>query len=47
MVMFLINLGKNTDPFVAKFGAGFWIAGFGFGESIEERCTLLNATTVR
>lgn len=25
--------------------SGFWIAGFGFGESIEERCTLLNATT--
>jgi len=40
-------LEKITDPFVAKFGADFWIAGFGLGESIEERCSLLNAVTVR
>ncbi|KAL6641627.1 hypothetical protein ACP70R_019808 [Stipagrostis hirtigluma subsp. patula] len=25
--------------------SGFWIGGFGFGESIEERCNLLNAVT--
>ncbi|OQU91973.1 hypothetical protein SORBI_3001G268300 [Sorghum bicolor] len=25
--------------------SGFWIAGFGLGESIEERCSLLNAVT--
>ncbi|KAL6905955.1 hypothetical protein ACP4OV_003556 [Aristida adscensionis] len=25
--------------------SGFWIGGFGFGESIEERCNLLNSVT--
>ncbi|OEL30611.1 Queuine tRNA-ribosyltransferase subunit QTRTD1 [Dichanthelium oligosanthes] len=34
-----------TDLFVAKFDAGFWIGGFGLGENIEERCSLLNAVT--
>jgi hypothetical protein len=32
---------------VAKFDTGFWIGGFGLGESVEERCNLLNAVTVR
>ncbi|VAI37960.1 unnamed protein product [Triticum turgidum subsp. durum] len=27
--------------------SGFWIGGFGLGESVEERCSLLNAVTVR
>lgn len=33
--------------FCAKFYAGFWIGGLGFGDSPEERCSILDAAVVR